>query len=251
MTSFINQSARAQRFHIYVDESSQNAHRFMVLGALVINTEGIDALDAKFQQVRERYRMDHELKWGKASTSKLDAYEAYLKVALGCLSRRTPCFHSIVIDTSELDHKRFNGGDSETGFSKFVYQLLTKCASLSPHDSALDGFLDERTTRQTPNELRRILNNGMGKKLSRRPFKRLEFRNSKLCNFIQAVDLLTGAVAFHWNGHHRKEGASPVRIWLAQMVATEIGLPHLAMSTARSDPFSIWKWRGGKSPGRA
>lgn len=149
-----------------------------------------------------------------------------------------------MVDTTQLDHHRYNGGDREIGFSKFMYQLLLKCSRLFCEDgSGVDCFLDDRTTRQTLDELRKILNAGSAKKNGTRPFKRVEYRDSKDCNLIQAVDLLTGAVAYHWNGWHAAEGASAHRVQLAATIARGVGLPTLATPTrAGRDALAVWKF---------
>lgn len=228
----------------------------MVLGALVIDEEFAGTLDARLERFKHDHGLDRELKWGKVSRSMLRQYEGYVSTVLDALRRDSPGYYSIVVDTSQLDHARFNAGSSEIGFSKFVYQLLMKCARLFHMGSNIDCFLDDRTTQQTLQELRTILNNGAAKTLRTRPFRRVEYRDSKASNLIQAVDLLTGAVAYHWNGKHLVEGASPARVWLAEELARKVGMPQgmNRPTTAGRERFSIWKFAaqpGRRASGRA
>lgn len=243
--SIPSQQAKS-RFHIYVDESSQSGAHFMVLGALVIEQGRVEGFDAALQAVRTNHRLDREMKWGKVSKQMLRAYAEFMDVGISGLHKKTPGFYAIVIDATELDHGRYNGGDHEIGFSKFIYQLLVKCARLFGRDgAALDCFLDDRTTRQTLAELRTILNNGANSKFGVRPFRRVEFRDSKESNLIQFVDLMTGAIAYHWNKRHLAQDASPPRIWLANHLAERLHLKSLGASTvgAGQEPFSIWKFQ--------
>ncbi len=239
---------------MYVDESSQTGCTYMVLGALVIEQSASFQLDSRLEKFKHQWRLDHELKWGKVSRGMLGAYKGYVEVGLDVLRRDSPGFYAIVVDCTKLDHNTYNGGSSETGFSKFVYQLLMKCARLFHERAALDCFLDDRTTRQTLHELRSILNNGASKNFSRRPFRRVEYRDSKQSNLIQLVDLLTGAVAYQWNRKHLEPGASPARIALAESIARKVGLRCLHEATpAGRDAFSIWKFAASprRAPGRA
>lgn len=226
----------------------------MVLGAFVVQEDKARTLDAKLERLRHDHHLDRELKWGKVSRSMLPVYKAYVAAALEELRRDSPGYYAVVVDTSKLDHHRYNGGSAEIGFSKFVYQLLLKCARLFHAGANLDCFLDDRTTRQSLQELRSILNNGAANKLHARPFRRVEYRDSKTCNLVQLVDLLTGAVAYHWNGNQLEPGASPARVELAQFIAGRVGLKSLAIPTPPGrDKFSIWKFATAptsRSPGR-
>lgn len=218
----------------------------MVLGALVIEHQRATGFDAALEAVRTNHRIDREMKWSKVSKQMLDAYTEFLTVGLSGLREETPGFYAIVIDATELDHARYNGGDREIGFSKFIYQLLMKCARLFGRGGAgIDCFLDDRTTRQTLDEFRTILNNGARSKLGVRPFRRVEFRDSKQSNLIQFVDLMTGAIAYHWNKRHLAQDASPPRIWLANHLAEKLGLKSLGAATvgAGAEAFSIWKFQ--------
>jgi hypothetical protein len=224
----------------------------MVLGALIAEEDQARLLDAKLQHVKEQWRAGNELKWGKVSRTKLDVYEAFVTAGLSSLRRDAPGYYAIVVDTAALDHNRYNDGSSEIGFSKFIYQLLLKCARLFHFGSNLDCFLDDRTTRQSLDELRRILNNGASKAFRARPVRRVEYRDSKDTNIIQLVDLLTGAVAYHWNGNDKADGASPARVWLASHIARGAGMSRLDVGTAPGrDRFSVWKFAASprsKSP---
>lgn len=216
----------------------------MVLGALILRAGAASALRDKLEAVRGQHGLSRELKWGKVSGSMLRAYSAFVQATLEELSAASPGYYCVVIDTQQLDHGRFNGGDREIGFSKFVYQIVSKCAYLFRFNGAVfDVFMDDRTTRQTLTEFKNILNAGMNKKAGVRPFRRVEYRDSKQCNLIQVVDLFTGAVAYQWNERHLAADASKARVALAEAICAGAALPSLARDTSfRRDSFSIWKF---------
>ncbi len=241
------------RFEIYVDESSQSGCRYMVLGALIARSPTASELDLRLDEVRDRHALEREMKWGKVSGAKLAAYRDFVGTVVNFLHTDGPGYYAVVIDTSDLDHRRFNGGDREVGFSKFVYQLLVKCGRLF-QPGLFDCFLDERKTRQTLSELRKIVNDGLNLKVSVRPIRRMEYRDSSTCNLIQAVDIITGAIAYHWNQNHIVPTANPAKVALATEIATMAGMTHLGVGTrAGKAPFSIWKFatQPNRAPRRA
>lgn len=54
--------------NIYIDESCQNGHRYMVLGGIRIAREDLRNVHSKFTELREQYRMFGELRWTKVSS---------------------------------------------------------------------------------------------------------------------------------------------------------------------------------------
>jgi hypothetical protein len=94
-----------------------------------------------------------------------------LKGKTGCLHACGRCpflrpdelhFHSLFVDTTKQNHKKFNQGDSEIGFNKEVYQLANKVGRM--YDAYyFHLYPDYRDTKSFPEELRLILNRGAAK----------------------------------------------------------------------------------------
>jgi len=88
-----------------------------------------------------------------------------LKGKTGCLHACGRCpflrpdelhFHSLFVDTTKQNHKKFNQGDSEIGFNKEVYQLANKVGRM--YDAYyFHLYPDYRDTKSFPEELRLIL----------------------------------------------------------------------------------------------
>src|SRR5262245_6541208 len=106
---------------VYIDESSQNNHRFLVLGGIVSHITNSKPLVKDLIEARKPELPAGEAKWGKVSKAKLPAYKKLVDVLFGL--PKIVHFHSLVIDTSKVDHKRFNAGSREIGFNKEIYQL--------------------------------------------------------------------------------------------------------------------------------
>jgi hypothetical protein len=103
-------------------------------------------------------------------------------------------------------------------------------------------YPDQRVTDHSPEELRLILNRGSRKKGDRRdwPFRRCQFRDSKDTLLLQLTDVVTGAIAFHLNGHNKRSGASAPKLELAQYILDRAKVSDPFKDTAISADFTIW-----------
>lgn len=233
-----------QLVDIYIDESSQTQNRYLVLGAVVIDTAYLPQFEASFARLRLPELPRNELKWGKVSRTKLPAY---LRIVDGFWTDKwlnEAHFHGVVVDTHQRDHVRYNQGDADIGFNKELYQLANKCSRLYGN-RLFHLYLDERNTSQTPDDLRLILNRGCKKRGDQRdwPFRRCHFRDSKTCVSLQLADIFIGAIAYHLNGHIHAAGASPPKCDLANSLCRLAGITDPFRDTKRAAKFTLWHRR--------
>jgi hypothetical protein len=225
---------------IYIDESSQTAHRYLVLGGIIcgVNTAGV--VEHLFAKLRLPELPAGELKWTKVSPSKLKAYMRVVDLFWSDLLSMIE-FHSIVIDTSLRNDKAFNRGSREIGFNKEIYQLLMKFGRLH-RDCVFHVFPDERATSSSTEELRLILNQGIRKNLGRAdwPFRRVHFRSSHDEALLQLTDLLIGAIAFKLNGHGNVPGASVAKCEMCDYVLGKAGIRNVFKDTSVFGKFTVW-----------
>lgn len=226
---------------VYIDESSQTQCRFLLLGGTVLPTAAVATATQAIMDLKAPELTHGEMKWGKVSKAKLPAYIRLVDSFFDNPALSEAHFHSIVVDTSRLNHRLFNQGSSEVGFNKEIYQLATKCARLYT-TQCFNVYLDQRETPQHPNDLRTILNMGRKKAGDRRdwPFRRCQFRDSKKTPLLWISDILSGALAFHLNGHRAKDGASPARCTLSDYILHRAGVPRPQADTAMSGKFTVW-----------
>jgi hypothetical protein len=146
----------------------------------------------------------------KVSRSKLSAYKRFVEVFFSSDHSPSIDFHSIIVDTSQIDDRTYNGGSRQAGFDKEIYQLISKFWRLY-NPSNFHVYLDERSSSGSLADLRTVINRGLMKNDTSAdwPIRRLHFRDSSKCQALQLVDILLGAVAFHLNGHRRRSAASP------------------------------------------
>lgn len=227
---------------VYVDESSQTKHRYLALGAMVVPTR----YAAMFREVVALARLPElpygEMAWTKVSRSKLEAYrrsvDSFFKPEPELNNIQ---FHSIIIDTHKIKDSSFNGGSREIGFNKEIYQLLLKTFRLNS-GKLMNVYLDSRNTPIPLGELRSVLNNGARrfKRDADWPFRRVQFRESHVCNCLQIVDILLGAVAFHVNGHRQSESASVHKADLSDHILRSARVRDPFRDTATAGRFTIW-----------
>jgi len=226
---------------IYIDESSHTGHRYLVLGAIVAATEDVPKVCAQIQAARLPELPARKMKWTKVSIAKLPAYRRAVDAFFALRRTRTADFHALVVDTTKQRHAVFNQGSSEIGFNKEIYQLAMKCGRL--YEGVFHVYPDRRTTTQTTEQLRLMLNRGIKKNYGDRrdwPFRRLQFREPEDCVLLQLADVFAGALAFRLNDHYRKPDASLAKIELSAHVLARAGITDVMRGTAPSGPFTVW-----------
>lgn len=225
---------------IYIDETSQTKHRYLLLGAIIVPLLDREEAEADILSSRLPELPNGELKWGKISRGKIDAYRRVIDQFFDSAHLHRTHFHCLVIDTKLIDDRVFNEGDREIGFNKEIYQLATKCARL--YRGVFHLYPDSRETSQHPENLRQILNRGRRKSGDLRdwPFRRCQFRDSKKSQFLQLTDILLGSVAYSVNGHASASNASAAKSDLASHVLARAGVNDPMIDTARFGKFTIW-----------
>jgi hypothetical protein len=228
-------------YEIYVDESSQTKHRYLILGGLGVPLGSRTELEGLLRAARLPELPAGEMAWTKVSRTKLDAYQRASNCFFDHSDRLGLEFHTLVIDTTKINDAKYNAGSRDIGFSKEVYQLLMKFRRLK-RSPLFHVYLDERGTKQKTEEFRFILNSGARKAGDQRewPFRRVHFRDSASSVALQVVDVLLGALAFHVNGHAGSAGASPAKLSLSRHILARAGIQDVHRDTAIVQAFTIW-----------
>lgn len=227
---------------VYVDESSQTKHRYLVLGSLIVHTEHEADLASEIAAGRLPELPNGEMGWTKVSRTKLPAYQRVVDAFFDNPLRHSPYeFHALAVDTHRIRDGVWNEGSREVGFNKEIFQICAKVARLHPR-RLIRVYLDSRETKSSPDELRLILNRYRAKKGDRRdwPFRRVHFRNSADCQIMQLLDVLLGGVAYRLNGHSLVAGASPAKIALSDHILARARVVDVSRDTAVTGKFTIW-----------
>jgi hypothetical protein len=227
---------------IYLDESSQTQHRFLVLGGAIVSLTEAPKLGELIAKARLPELPEKEAKWTKVSRTKLEAYRRIVDTMFD--NPDLVNFHALVVDTTQIDHRRWNEGSREIGFNKEIYQLARKFARMYSK-SLFHLYPDQRRTTQRPEDLRLILNRGRRKDGDKRdwPFRRCQFRDSKTTLPLQLIDIIIGALAFELNGHSKAENASPAKTDLSAHILKRANIVDVSKDTARVGTFTVWHRR--------
>jgi hypothetical protein len=241
--------------HVFVDESSQNAHRFMVLGALIVPGAEVAGAEHALSDLLADQHMRAELKWTKVSRGKLPAYRSMIAFYFDQLVPKGAEFHAVIVNCQELDHGTYNEGDAELGFNKFLFNLLHfRVARNFGHFERIVVDLDSRNATRDPMELQAVLNMRFAREtrdVTRPPFARVAFRDSKSTRLLQLSDLMTGAIAWHKNQHDAAPEASASKCEMAEYVASRVGLRRLGDDAPRREVrLSCWTFQLRPRKGR-
>ncbi|MBI3912527.1 MAG: DUF3800 domain-containing protein [Armatimonadetes bacterium] len=226
------------RIHVYADESRTQGERYMLIGGLWVPADAEPDLRTEIARLRSTANLTAELKWGKVSQGKLQAYRDFLDIFF---RQQDTSFHCIVVDTMLLDHSVFSRSDAELGFYKFYFQLISR-KLVAGNDYLV--FTDQRHDRKA-NRLAtlRICTNRWWAKHKipgAEPVRALEARDSKREDLIQMADVLLGAVGYAWNQYD----SSPARVTLINHIVSRLGLLSLRAPTPPSArKFNIWHWQ--------
>lgn len=236
----MNNSSDLPFAEVYIDESSQTNHRYLVLGGIIAEINFSSVASDLIAQARLPELPSGILKWTKVSRAKLPAYRRAVDCFFDSPHDETLDFHSLAIDTTQVDHRKFNQGSQDIGFNKEIYQLAMKFGRL--YNALLHIYPDRRTTNQKTEDLRLMLNRGIKKHNDTRdwPFRRLQFREPEDSQLLQLADVFSGAIAWALNGHAQRRGASPAKTELSSYVLQRAGIFNAFNDTRRRGKFTLW-----------
>jgi hypothetical protein len=233
--------------HVYADESCTGGQRYLALGGIALDEAFAPDILGRLKAVRDAHATYGEVKWQKVSKSKLDFYKAYVDVFFDASLVDDVHFYALYVDTHTFNHHKYNSGEAEIGFTKLIYQLLLhKFGRKYGENYKIKVFLDDRTTKHDPEEMRPMLNRDLAKwGIPGDPFRQIRFRDSKVCDLIQLNDLLVGTVGFKRNLRDKVPGCAPHKIELAAHIvrrALENEKPY-RLNSAQARRFAVWPFK--------
>lgn len=192
---------------IHADESCQNVYRYIVIGALWGRADYSAKVTAAIEEAIRPYGGTSELKWTKVKKHNVRMYQAAIKAVSSLVKSGAVRFNCIVIDSHKSNHREYNEGDPELGFTKYTFTLLYKFARTHykpEHQPHYYVHLDQRGTRYSPEVTRITLNRRDATEHGRtyEAYKQVHFIDSKESRLIQMADVFTGIIAAAWNGEH-------------------------------------------------
>lgn len=224
-------------FHeIYIDETSQNDHHFLVLGGIIIPREVSAEFEADMFEARPtRLRFNskgerREMGWSEVSKGKFADYtrvlDAYFSFANRRLQKRPGVvrFYCSVVNTHIPGRSFSKGASGQIGFDKELYSHCMHIARIERVE-LFHVYPDQRSTSQRLRDLALMLNRGISNKGDHRdhPFRRIQFRLSHEHSALQISDILIGAIAYRLNRHYDSPTANEDKKLLCDYVIQRTG----------------------------
>ena len=244
----------AKTFHIYIDETSKAA-QFMGVGALFTRRDSGRAIAQAIQDAVPAYgqRSNKEIHWSELTNHLLPLYTA-VGIDLVKCARVKPYrmrFHAMMIERSKLDRSISAGLNREEVLARFIFTLIFQFASNFGPNNIYHVFIDSPDGGEGPDAaLRAMLNNRCLSYFKERtdPFHTASYVRSENSRLIQAVDLLSGAVAYETNSLHLAARPAKHRYALWKSLLEASNLPTFAQPTTnRMSRFKIMHFDFEKS----
>lgn len=212
--------------NVYIDESSQNEHRYLVLGGLVVPLSHADLFEADIIAARDSTipiskpdGTPRIIKWEKANAYNLASYKKVVDAFFTFETRhQLPLrkhvdIHCVAVDTHKKSLRISGEGDIDIGFNKEVYFLCVPVIGKRFKQELFHIYPDRRTTKHSLSEAQKIMNFGARKYGDKRswPYRRLRFQDPERCQALQVVDIFIGALAYRLNGHYDRPEAKKAK----------------------------------------
>lgn len=234
---------------IWGDESSQNGHRYMVLGTIWQKPECKGDLNKEVEQLRNQYNFHEKFHWTDLRRHHLPMCKDLLKIFKKYNDQNLLQYRSIVVDNSDKLHKIYSP-DEELHFYKMYFWLIYKRLT-SEHK--YDIFLHKKHNKVKGrlSDLKNSLNSkyNSDNATTVNIVRRVEPRDGSQIE-LQLVDLFTGAIAYIRNGHYEKAKNNPKnpKIQMIQMIEEILSVNLSSSHTLKeSENFNIWHFKRNRN----
>lgn len=244
------------KYTIFADESGTDAGReCYAIGALVLRDTSLEPFNCYFARSQESHGVPGEVKWQKVRRNSHGMVNFSLDLLWNVLRSNNASYWCIVV--KKADYRKWRV-DKEDAFYN-TYSLLIRDAISrleGDHQIVIDDRQDAYARRD---EALSIITTRMLQKLgSRGQIQHLKKANSRDIPGIQAVDVLTGAVAAAHERSLKKSRGRPggfdnTKVLTIDRMAQIIGWDDLRYDTYPNGRFNIWhfppSWRGPDTKG--
>jgi hypothetical protein len=222
---------------LYLDETSQTGHRFLIFGGISVPLscsktfeDGIlEARRPRLSAERSGTNGLRELKWKDVTKGDFDAHKRVIEAYFDCVKAGNAAFHCSVVLT-HVKGRTFSGTRGKKGFDNEVFQHCLKMA-IYHKTSLFHVYLDRRHSAdedaaEHDSKLRKELCSLLKHNADQRAYavRRVKSRHSHEVQALQITDLLLGAVAFRLNRHYDADRANPDKRQLCEYILRQGGV---------------------------
>jgi hypothetical protein len=248
------------RFHeIYIDESSQGGHHFLVHGGIIIPRELYADFEADMIGARTRPRtsngLHREMGWSEISNGDYHEYKrvlgAFFSYPRRKVSKDVFRFYCSVVDTTVRGRTYTKGKRGQVGYNREIYfhcMSIARREGRGPEAPLFHVYPDYRSTSEPVEALKDMLNAGIRKEGDEReyPFRRVKFRLSHEHQALQISDILVGAIAFRLNRAYDKPDANADKKLICDLILEKTGFNRWCFAKGKSfrekpfGPYQLW-----------
>lgn len=222
-------------YNIYCDESCHLEHDqqpIMLLGAVWCPQSEVRRYSVSIRELKAKYGARGELKWNKASISKLDYYLDLVNLFFSTPNLNFRCL--VVDDKSKLNHAYFNQGSHDSFYYKMYFYLLRNILS---YKNQYYIYLDMKDTRgqRKIDTLKDVLCNNIHD-FEQLMIRRIQHIHSFESQLLQLTDFLLGAVSYRCRRLHANQAKQAV----IQRICDISGLDLLRSTPPWEEKFNLF-----------
>lgn len=220
----------------------------MVAGGLALRRARYAEFESAAQDIKRVHGITREMKWSEyKGGAKRAPYEAMVELLFAWADSHHAAYHCLIAKFDEFTHRLDPGDSEDTSVNRMYFQLLQhRVCRFYGRKCSIAVFPDVGNDSSDIPLLRNELCAAAYKRYRARPncVREIAPQHSHHHNVLQAVDIVTGAIAAKCNaraGGHKAELAEYVlnrsgrRTWLANTAWTE-------------RKFTVWNFRQSKNP---
>jgi hypothetical protein len=256
---WVPKESERRLFHeIYIDETSQNGHHFLVLGGIMIPREfsaqfTADIIEARRPRLHSLNSKGYlrEIGWSEVSNGDFEPYKKVLEAFFSFGHRRLQGESGLVksycsvVDTSVPGRSYSKGNRGQIGFDREIY---FHCLSIARHNTRelFHVYPDERSTKQPVEKMAFMLSRGILKEGDKRdhPYRRVSFHLPHEDQALQISDLIIGAIAYRLNRHYDLPNANGDKKRLCDFILMKTGFDkYISFNSFREKaygPHILW-----------
>lgn len=185
-------------FNFYCDESlhlPNDGSEIMALGGVWCPQNKVKEINKDIRGIKERYCINHEMKWVKISHSKESAYVDLVNYFFDCDYLH---FRILIVDNKdELDHNAYNQTHDEWYYKMYFRMLKTILDPLDRYNIYID--VKDTKSKTKIKKLREVLANSRYD-FSNKMINNMQVIRSEEVEIMQIVDILIGAMTYYTRG---------------------------------------------------